>query len=118
MKSIAVGGVHMRAVITIVMALVMLVVAGPAMARSQLSGSQASAQFKGAPTGQQYRVRLNRGLVDTVGQQPNVARICGPQGAHTVNTRRNGWDVLLTAVTIGMYTPAHSYIVCNSPIRS
>jgi hypothetical protein len=82
-----------------------------------MSGSSAKAQFRSAPAGEQHRVRLNRGLVDTVGQQPNIGRLCGGRGARTVLTRRNGWDVLQTAVTIGMYTPSHAYVACNAPVR-
>jgi hypothetical protein len=88
---------------------------GVASANAPMSGSHAKQEFLSTPAQDRHRIRLNRGLVDTVGQQPNIARVC-PQGARTVITKRNGWDVLLTAVTLGMYTPAHSYIACNPPM--
>jgi hypothetical protein len=84
-----------------------------AIAQTRMKGKEARQQFSSAPPEQKRTVRLNRGLFDLVGQQPDLGRTCGCPGAQTVNTKRNGGDALVSFLTIGLYTPAHSYIVCN-----
>ena len=58
------------------------------------------------------RVRLNRGFYNLVGQHARLSSVC-PYGVSNVRTKSNGWDALLSFATIGLYTPQHSYIVCN-----
>jgi hypothetical protein len=59
------------------------------------------------------RVRLERTMGDQLGPNVDVAALCGPAGAQRVDVRRNVGDVLTAFVTIGFYTPAHGYVLCN-----
>jgi hypothetical protein len=65
-------------------------------------------------TGLRYRVRLDRSLFDQVGPHVNIERLCGPAGARAVENRRNGYDILLTFVSVGFYTPTHARVECNA----
>lgn len=92
------------------------VVGGPALA-GRTGEVSASTRWKTADPSLKRRVRLNRAVYNLVGQQPSVARACGPDGAASVRARSNGWDALFSFVTVGLYTPQHAYIVCNPPAR-
>ena len=64
--------------------------------------------------GLNYRVRLDRSLFDQLGPHVDIERLCGPAGAHAVENKRNGVDILLTFVSVGFYTPTHARIECNA----
>jgi hypothetical protein len=73
-------------------------------------------EYKRADPSLRRRIRLNRGVFNIWGQQANMQRACGPQGARSVRTKANGWDGLLSFLTVGIYTPQHAYVVCNPPV--
>jgi len=87
---------------------------GPALAQrsGEISAGQA---WHDANPELRRRVRLNRGFLNLVGQQPNVQAACGPAGASHVRARSNGFDALFGILTVGLYTPQHAQIVCNPP---
>jgi hypothetical protein len=89
-------------------------IAGPAQAQRK-GEMRGRAAWSAADPTTRRRIRLNRGLFNLVGQNPRVSAVCGPAGARHVRTKANGWDALFSFVTVGMYTPQHSYIVCNGP---
>jgi hypothetical protein len=87
-----------------------------ACAGAQRTGEmRARSQWRSAAPETRQSVRLNRAVFNLVGQQANVDVICRGAGAASVRTKSNGWDVLFFVVTGGLYTPQHSYIVCNGP---
>jgi hypothetical protein len=86
----------------------------PSVAQAQrTTGITARVGWNAADPAQRQRIRLNRGLFNLVGQQPNVAGVCGSSGARSLRARSNGWDALFSVVTAGLYTPQHAYVVCN-----
>jgi hypothetical protein len=61
------------------------------------------------------KVYLDRWAFDQAGPQPNLNRICEGHPAKGVKVKRNGGDIILALLTIGMYTPAEATVTCEVP---
>jgi hypothetical protein len=97
----------------VLLALGLVTFLGGAATAERTSERTSRHSWKAADPACKRKVRLNRAVINLWGQEPNVAAVCGPQGASSVRTKANGWDALFGVVTIGLYTPQHAYIVCN-----
>jgi hypothetical protein len=86
---------------------------GPALAE-KTHESASRAEWKAADPALKHRLRLNRGLFNLTGQEPNLQATCGLPGGRSVRTKSNGWDTLFGIASVGLYTPQHAYIICNS----
>jgi hypothetical protein len=61
------------------------------------------------------KVTLHRSVFDQVGPRLDVEKICGESGARKVEVRRSGWQVAVSILSIGFYTPTNARVVCNRP---
>jgi len=61
------------------------------------------------------QVTLHRSVYDQVGPRLDVERICGESGARKVEVRRSAWQVAVSILSIGFYTPTNARVVCNRP---
>jgi hypothetical protein len=61
------------------------------------------------------KVTLHRSVFDQVGPRLDVQQVCGEAGARQVEVRRNAWQVAVSVLSVGFYTPTEARVVCNRP---